>query len=222
CDTTFTGEAIDPECAAAARDAAKLLESMGHHVSPGLPRANILGMMRAWTDIVAIGTALSIHKSLKNRDLSNDLVEGVGRGAVAHAATLSPTRYLEAVNEIHAFGREMAAVFDGVTAPDILLSATLAELPAKVGRFSHTTEDYVNFRIGPGGVFAYSPYTAVFNASGQPAASVPLGQSASGLPIGVHLAARFGADDDLIALCADLERAAPWGQRHPSLWAGIS
>ena len=220
CDTSFTGDAIHPDCAAAVHQTGHLLESLGHHVSPGLPRANMLGMMRAWTDIVAIGTALSIRKALKTRALSPELVEGVARGAVAYAETLHPTRYLEAVNEIHAFGREMAAVFDGPDAPDVILSATLAEPPATIGRFNHQPEDYVDYRIGPGRVFAYSPFCAVFNASGQPAASVPLGQSAKGLPIGIHLASRFGSDEDLIALCAELERAAPWGHRTPPLWAG--
>ena len=47
----------------------------------------------------------------------------------------------------------------------------------------------IDFRIGPPGIFAYSPFCAVFNTSGQPAASLPLGWSSSGLPIGVHLAA---------------------------------
>jgi amidase/6-aminohexanoate-cyclic-dimer hydrolase len=208
CDTTLTGEKIHPEVASAVRSAAKLLESLGHVVEPARPRADVLGMMRAWTDIVAVGTALGIRSALKGRPLTADLVEGVSRGACAHAETLHPTRYLEAVGEIHAFGREMAAFFD--QGPDILLTATLAEPPAKVGRFSHNTEDYVAYRTGPEGIFAYSPFCAAFNASGQPAASVPLGWCAEGLPIGIHLAAAFGQDETLIALCAQLEQAAPW------------
>ncbi|WP_225028836.1 amidase [Xinfangfangia pollutisoli] len=216
CDTTFTGEAIDPEVRAAVLDTAKLLESLGHEVTPALPRADVRGMMRAWTDIVAVGTALGIRHALDGRPLSDALVEGVSRGACAHAETLHPTRYLEAVGKIHAFGREMARFFASETGPghDILLSATLAEPPAKVGRFSHATEDYVAFRTGPGGIFAYSPFCAVFNASGQPAASLPLGWSKSGLPIGIHLAAPFGADETLISLCAELERAVPWALKR--------
>lgn len=221
CDTNFSGEAIDPECAAAVHETGRVLEGLGHSITPGLPRANIDMMMRAWTDIVAVGTALSLRKSLKNNIVSADFVEGISRGALVHAETLHPTRYLEAVNEIHAFGREMAAVFAGPDAPDVILSATLAELPARIGRFSHTPEDYVDYRIGPGRVFAYSPFCAVFNASGQPAASVPLGQSKTGLPIGIHLACGFGKDEDLIALCAELERATPWGHRHPPLWNSL-
>ena len=212
CDTTLTGAPIHPEVAEAVRAAGRLLEALGHAVEPALPRADVPGMMRAWTDIVAVGTALGIQSALKGRPLTPDLVEGVGRGAVAHAETLHPTRYLEAVGQIHAFGRQMAGFFhDG---PDILLSATLAEPPAKVGRFSHATTDYVAYRTGPEGIFAYSPFCAVFNASGQPAASLPLGWSKDGLPIGIHLAAAFGQDETLIALCAEVERAAPWGAKR--------
>ena len=218
CDTTFTGEPIHPDCRDAVQDAARLLAALGHDVTPLRPKADIAGMMRAWTDIVAVGTALGITGALRGRPLSPDLVEGVGRGAHAHAQTLHATRYLAAVGEIHAFGREMAAFFDPETGtgPDMLLSATLAEPPARIGRFNHDTEDYIGYRIGPDGIFAYSPFCAVFNASGQPAASVPLGTSAQGLPIGIHLASRFGADEELIALCAELERAAPWIGRKPT------
>ena len=215
-ETTFTGTAIHPEVRSAVLNAARLLESLGHIVTPGLPRADIGGMMRAWTDIVAVGSALGIRKALRGRPLTPDLVEGVGRGALAHAERLHPTRYLEAVGEIHAFGRQMAAVYDDC---DVILSATLAEPPARVGRFAHTTEDYVAYRTGPEGIFAYSPFCAVFNASGQPAASVPLGMSASGLPIGIHLAAPYGADEELIALCAEVEKTGAWVREKPPLRA---
>lgn len=211
-DTTFTGQPIDPAVADCVRAAGRLAEALGHEVAPHVVRADVPMMMRAWTDIVAIGTALSVRGGLKGRPLSPDLVEGVSRGAVAHAEGLSPLRYLEAVGQIHAFGRQMAAEFEGI---DILLSATLAEPPAKVGRFSHDTTDYVGFRTGPEGVFAYSPFCAIFNASGQPAASVPLGM-AGGLPVGIHLAAPFGRDEELIAFCAELEAAAPWAGRKPA------
>ncbi|MFM7442681.1 MAG: amidase [Tabrizicola sp.] len=218
CDTNLTGDPIHPEVAEAVRAAGRLLESLGHHVEPARPKADVPMMMRAWTDIVGIGTALSIRSKLGDRPPRADEVEGVGRGAWAYAQTLHPTRYLQAAGEIHAFGRQMAAFFEpqNGSGPDILLSATLAEPPARVGRFAHDTEDYVAYRVGPNGIFAYSPFCAVFNASGQPAASLPLGWSEAGLPIGIHVAAAFGKDEELIALCAEVERAAPWaGKRAP-------
>ena len=215
CETSFTGDPIHPEVAEAVRATGRLLESLGHHVAPARPTADVPMMMRAWTDIVAVGTALSLRRALKGRPPAPDLVEGVSRGALAHAETLHPTRYLEAVGEIHAFGRQMAGWFD--RGWDILLSATLAEPPARIGRFDHASEDYVAYRMGAEGVFPYSPFCAVFNASGQPAASLPMAMSSTGLPIGLHLAAPFGADETLVALCAELEAAQPWGDRRPGL-----
>jgi amidase/6-aminohexanoate-cyclic-dimer hydrolase len=219
CDTCFTGEPVHPVCRQAVHDAAALLEDMGHHVVPARPaEADTAGMMRAWTDIVACGAALSVRRSVaaRGRPLEDNEVEGVTRGAIAHAATVSGDRYLECVNIVHAYGRSMAEFLTGY---DILLSPTMAEPPALVGRFSHKTEDYLSYRTGPNGVFAYSPFTAAFNASGQPAVSVPLYWSPEGLPIGVHLAARFGEDELLISLCAELERARPWFDRRPPISA---
>jgi amidase len=214
CDTTLTGDPIHPEVAKAVQEAGRLLESLGHLVEPGRPTADVPMMMQAWTDIVGIGTALSIRSKLGDRPPRADEVEGVGRGAWAYAQSLHPTRYLQAVGEIHAFGRQMAGFFD--QGPDVLLTATLAEPPARVGRFAHDTDDYLAYRTGPKGIFAYSPFCAIFNASGQPAASLPLAWSSDGLPIGVHLAAAFGQDELLISLCAEVERAAPWaGKRAP-------
>ncbi|MCY1125702.1 amidase family protein [Frigidibacter sp. RF13] len=214
CDTTFTGAPIHPDCRDAVHEAARLLESLGHHVEPARPKADVAGMMRAWTKIVACGTALYVAKTVaaRGRPLADGEVEAVTQGAIAYAATLSGADYLEAVGKIHAFGREMAAFLPPY---DVLLSATLAEPPAVVGRFAHRTEDFVHYRMGAGMVFDYSPFCAVFNASGQPAASLPLAWNADGLPIGIHLAAPFGEDEMLIALSAELEAARPWANRRP-------
>jgi len=214
CDTTLTGAPVHPDCAAAVHHAAHVLEGLGHHVSPARPGADVGAMMRAWTRIVACGTALSITKTVeaRGRPLAADEIEPLAHSAAAYAATLSGADYLDAVGRIHAFGREMAGFMAGW---DVFLTPTLAEPPALVGRFSHDCDDYVNYRIGPGMVFDYSPFCAAFNASGQPAVSVPLYWSDAGLPIGVHLAAAFGEDELLIALSAQLEGAAPWANRRP-------
>jgi amidase len=213
CDTTFTGAPVHPDCAEAVHAAGRLLESLGHHVTPVRPQADHEGMIRAWVDIVACGTALAIRSSLAGRD-AEPLVEPVSRGAMAHAATLSGEDYLRALGRIHAYGREMAVVFDGI---DVLLSPVMAEPPAPVGRFDHRSEDYVAYRLGPEGVWPYSPFCTAFNASGQPAASLPLLWTADGLPVGVQVASAMGGDETLIALCREVEQAAPWADRHPSL-----
>ena len=215
CDTTFTGAAVDPACRAAALDAAKLLESLGHSIVPFIPKADHDGMMRAWTRVVACGTALGIRSKLAalGRDLAPDDVENISRSTIAYAATISGADYLQAVGQIHAYGRQMAAVFDQI---DVLLSPVMAEPPATIGRFAHTASDFVDYRMGRGMVFDYSPYCVAFNASGQPAASVPTFW-ADGLPIGIHVAAAYGADEMLISLCRQVELARPWFNRRPPL-----
>lgn len=214
CATTLGGGSIDAECASAAESAGRLLEDMGHHVEIARPHADTNGMMAAWTTIVACGTALWVRKKLASlgRPLQDGDLEPVTRDACTFAATISGDAYLEAVETVHAFGRQMAAFFETF---DVLVTPTLAEPPAVVGRFGHDRESYVDYRLGPDGVFAYSPYAAAFNATGQPAASLPLHWTAEGLPVGVHLATAFGADELLMGLCAELERARPWFDRRP-------
>lgn len=173
-------------------------------------------MMQAWTTIVACGTALSVREKVKarGRALAPDEIEAVTRGAIALSKTVSGADYLAAVNQVHRFGREIAAFFEDY---DLLLTPTLAEPPARIGRFAPDNEDFVDYRLGPTGLLPYSPFTAVFNATGQPAMSVPLSWNAAGLPIGLHVAGRFGDDELLMALAAELEQAAPWFDRRPPI-----
>lgn len=210
CDTTFGGLPVHPDCAEAVREAGRLLEGLGHYVEPVRPEADHEGMIHAWVDIVATGTALSIRGALRGR-APEDLVEPVSRGALAHAATLSGEDYLAAIGRTHAYGREMVRAFDRI---DVLLSPVLAEPPAAIGRFDHRNPDYLDYRLGPEGVFAYSPFCTAFNASGQPAASLPLHWTPEGWPVGVQVAAAFGDDERLIALCREVEMAKPWFHRR--------
>ena len=86
--------------------------------------------------------------------------------------------------------------------------------PLPLGRFSMATpslDDYVaEARAG-------MPFTSWYNAAGCPAASLPLGWTADGLPIGVQIACAHGRDDRVLALSAQLEAAAPWAARRPGV-----
>lgn len=213
---TLDGKALHPECVAAVEKTAKLLEGLGHHVEEFRPAADldVSAMMLAWTKIVACGTALTVRNALNGAPLDPSMIEGVTRGAIRYADQVSGADYLAAVNAIHAFGRRMAHVFDDC---DVLITPTLATPPAPVGQLKPDNEDFVEYRNGKGGVFDYSPFTALFNASGQPAVSLPLHWSADGLPVGVHLAMAFGDDERLMSLCAQIETAAPWAATQQSL-----
>jgi amidase/6-aminohexanoate-cyclic-dimer hydrolase len=216
---TYDGRPLHPDCVEAVENTARLLADLGHEVEeftvpPGL---GVEAMMAAWTRIVACGTALSVRQTLNGAALDPALVEGVTRGAIALSDTISGADYLAAVQQIHAFGRRMAHVFLDC---DVLLSTTLAEPPAKIGRLKPDNEDFMAYRTGPGGIFEYSPFAAIFNASGQPAVSLPLHWTGDDLPVGLHLAMAFGADEALMSLCAQIERAAPWAARQQALLDG--
>jgi len=213
---TLSGGPVHPECVQAVEKTARLLERLGHSVEEFQPAADldVEAMMLAWTRIVACGTALTVRTALKGAPLDPTMIEGVTRGALAHADQISGADYLASVNAVHAFGRRMARVFLDC---DVLVTPTLAAPPAPVGQLKPDNENFVDYRNGPGGVFEYSPFTAIFNASGQPAVSLPLHWSADGLPVGVHLAMAFGADEALMSLCGQIETAAPWAATQQRL-----
>ena len=217
--TTFTGDALHPECVTGVEAAAKLMADLGHEVEHWAPEAalDVPAMMAAWTRIVACGTAGRVARILGKRKLSEDMVDGVTWGAIAHAEGVSGADYLAALAEVHAFGRRMAQAFEAGAARaacDIHLMPTLKRPPIEVGRLAPTNRDFMDYRNGPGGVFDYSPFTAIYNASGQPAVSLPLHWSSDRLPVGMHFAARFGADATLMRLCGQIERAAPWAEKQ--------
>lgn len=183
------------------------------------PKTDIFGFMRAWTNIVACGTELTVRSRLTElgRPVSVDDLDGVTRGAVALGQTISGADYLAAVGTVHDIGRQMARFLGDVRGFDMLLTATLAEPPAKIGRFKPDNDDFLDYRLGPTGVLPYSPFTALANGTGQPAMSVPLCWNDDGLPIGTHFMAPAGDEELLLQLAAQLEQADPWFDRTPPL-----
>jgi amidase len=99
---------------------------------------------------------------------------------------------------------------------DAVLTPTVAMLPRPVGWFQEPDGD-------PAQDFErqkqFTPFTAIYNTTGQPAISLPLFQSEEGLPIGVMLVGRPGGDAALLALAAQLEAALPWQERRPAIWS---
>jgi len=215
-DRDFTGNTIHEECATAVAQAAEMLKNLGHDVTSWSfdIGPEVQKMMRAWTKIVAAGVHLAVRSKIGASTPENGTMDGVTLGAFEYGKSLLAADYLEAVGVIHGFGRTMADVFRNF---DVLLSPTLAQPPAAVGRYKPTNQDFVGYRNGADGVFAYSPYTAVFNASGQPAISLPTYWTVDDLPIGIHLAAEFGADELLFNLASEIEQNLPWAQKQQQL-----
>lgn len=125
------------------------------------------------------------------------------RGGRASAVELA-----RAMQFVEATTRE---VVTGLQPFDAMLTPTLAMPPQPVAWFNESGDPVEDHRRE----LMYTPYTALYNMSGQPAASLPLHQTADGLPVGIMLAALPGQDGLLFSLCAQVEAAALWADRRP-------
>lgn len=214
-ERSFTGDPIHADCVAAVRHTAALCESLGHEIVEAHPPVDVEQFMHAWADIVACGTQLTVGSRVVElaRPPSEHDTDRVTRLACLKGMTVSGAQYLAAVGVVHAVGRVMARF---LVAHDMLLTATLAEPPALIGRFDPNRDDawtdFVDYRINY--VLPYCPFTALANGTGQPAMSLPLSWSADGLPVGTHVMTRAGDDLTMMQLAAQLEQMQSWfGQR---------
>ncbi|MCW2753142.1 MAG: amidase, partial [Marmoricola sp.] len=111
--------------------------------------------------------------------------------------------------------RRIAARTLAALAPyDVVLTPTLAQPPLPVGDLRDDADPAADFEAQK----RFTPWTSMWNVTGSPAISLPLGQTASGLPVGVMLAAAPGREDLVLSLSAQVEEAAPWMDRHPPCW----
>ncbi|MGD9743090.1 MAG: amidase [Dongiaceae bacterium] len=216
--TSFTGAAIHPECKAAVEATAKLCASLGHELIEAKPSFDFDKAMLAWSKVVACGTALSVDQraAALGRPPQPGELHPTIRSAAEFGRSITAPDYLASINTVHATGRAVARFF---LDHDLLLSPTLAEPPAKIGRLALSNPDFRDHRLGPKGIVHYSPFCPIFNITGQPAISLPLHWSADGLPVGLQFAGRFGDEATLMKLAAQLEQAAPWAQRRAPVHA---
>ena len=127
------------------------------------------------------------------------------------APEASAGEYARAVRAIHTLGREVNRFFEGY---DLLLSPTMGVPPLELGRLSLDRENQRAYRAD---IVRTVAFTSLFNASGNPAMSVPLHWSAEGLPIGAQFAGRYADESTLFRLAGQLEAARPWRDRRPPI-----
>jgi amidase len=216
----WSGQRPDAEIDRAAMDAAALCASLGHDVTLVQPSlgvswdafvhanaqiwcANLVG----WID--GLSGATGRKADLSTLEASTLACYEYGRRALAPAFAAA----LDTRNQVT---RSVAAYFGDY---DILLTPTLPTLPLAIGAYAEGAEKMDGLEW-TARVFRHSPYTPAINVAGVPAMTVPLGQSKTGVPIGVQFVAGFGREDILFRLAGQLERAQPWGQRIPPVWAG--
>jgi amidase len=209
----WEGCPISPECVAALEHAEQLLVSAGHEVFEApLAAIDYEAFIDALIDMMTANIAVLVDSWVKDRPISawrNELEPAIFDGYERGRRLPAPS-YVRAVNLFHRVGRRLDASMAGL---DLILTPTLSTPPASLGVYSMNT-DFVSFRRRVAG---YTPFLAIVNASGQPAANLPVYWSSSGLPIGVQLIGRFGREDQILQLAAQIEATAPWTARRPPL-----
>ncbi|MFS2222352.1 hypothetical protein JWF83_07635 [Pantoea sp. B65] len=207
------GNAVDTEILRVVDEAATLCVSLGHQVEPAVCAYDVEALMRAWRIILGVNVANGMNSFAAARAIRDPLalLEPVNQQWILEGQNWRGLDYLWAINQLHATARAMGQFFSQY---DILLSPVTSETAPLLGEMHGNTTDLDGFYQR---FWQHGPFTCVFNASGCPAMSVPLGISASGLPIGVHFGAAFGEEATLFALAGQLERAQPWFNRRPSL-----
>lgn len=208
---SHAGVQTDPECAAAVEAAGSLLEELGHDVEVAQPDAFFdEEFSRHFVTIVAVATAVdfvnmgdAIGRPIEEGDVeaSNWLMGSIGR-------SISAADYIASVNWVHAWSRRLQAWWDAF---DVLVSPVIAVPPPPLGWLSDPEH-------GTQRLTSILQFTAQFNVSGQPAVSLPLHWSDVGLPVGVQFVGPIDDEALLIRLAAQLETAAPWANRLPSIY----
>ena len=213
------GGDLHPDCVTAVRAAAQLLEGLGHDVSLGHPPVLEDGefprrFAAMWAALMAVGID-GLGQTI-GRPLTADDVEPVNWAQGEYAAQLSAAQYATALAAVGQYRRQVQGWW--AEGWDLLLTPTLAAPPLPIGGLYGDQGDDVHPdnpmapSIRAGRFVAFTPQ---FNASGQPAISLPLHWNDAGLPIGVQLVAAYGREDVLIRIASQLEAAAPWADRHP-------
>jgi amidase len=196
-----------PDCIAAVAHTARLLQSFGHHVEEAQITSFgdhewVPSFLSIW--VVGVASGLDELARMIGRRVEPHEVEPLTWALSELGRLINGAAYVDAWSWIRLATRRIGAWFSDF---DLWLTPTVTRPPVPQGTFSSTVDDPL------GGILRsadFAPFTAVFNATGQPACSLPLYRNAAGLPIGVQLAAAYGREDLLFQVAAQLEAAQPF------------
>jgi amidase len=202
---------VDPECVRGMHQAGELLASLGHEVeeaAPSMPGKDALRLF-----IAAFGPAVSLGISygelLAGRPPEDDEIEPLSRAIHEQSQQISSVAYLGAVAQLQAVARGLVAFFAGY---DLLLTPALAERPLAIGDCDGVGENPMADLARSG---AFTPFTPLFNVTGQPAITIPIGFGEDNLPTSVQIVGKPLGEDTLLQIASQIEAARPWAQHRP-------
>lgn len=214
-DSWQPGSSVNSEVINCVKRVVSVCEKIGHQLVEASPSFDYEEYLHAVCVAWAFGmyAGLDMFAAMDGKTITEENTEPVTLSFYNYSKTLTGADMLTADFVLNKFRRTFGKFFEQY---DILLTPTLMKLPEPIGKYSkmRTDLDFIGYmRLSDETRLPTTPA----NATGQPAITLPLGQSQSGLPIGVQFMAKFGDESALIRLASSLEQAMPWHNRIPPI-----
>ena len=209
----FTGNASytgGVDARAAVAGCAKLLASLGHYVHDGYPKEldhDDLGRILAVSVAASVAHELAGIAARTGAPVPREGVEPATWAFAERGRALTAPEYLANLDEMHRYSMRLSTWWE---TNDLLVTPTMSEPAPEIGTLKGADVERIVRLV---------PYTSPYNVSGQPGIALPLHWTAEGLPLGIQLVAKQGAEDLLLRVASQIEAAAPWIDRRPPVCA---
>jgi len=219
----FPSGPVHADCLRALESTAQLCRELGHEVMDAPLQIESHAVALAFLTVMCASTRADIEEAevMLNRKATFEDFETVTWGLALLAEKIMSFELSRAIRLLQMSARQIGRYFERC---DVLLTPTLPRPPVLVGapRFNGPETQVLEMGIESLAerMFDFTPYTPVFNYTGQPAMSVPLFWNDEGLPIGMQFVGRYGDEATLFRLAGQLEAARPWFNRLPPICAG--
>ena len=204
-----------PHLLAEVEKTAGLLTGLGHEVVEATPPIDFERFFEAFT-LNWIGSTLTLEMQAEEMgvQLSTDHLEPVLFEHVVRAREISLRRWMEKDHTIMAITRELDDFFRE-NRIDLVLTPVMAIDTPELGNSYSLSHTGMTLDEWMDNLWQAIPYTPLANATGVPAISLPLAREGNGLPLGMQFFGRWGSEDKLLNLAAQLEAAQPWITQVP-------
>ncbi len=210
-----SGDPVHEENKKAIAETVKLMEDLGHQVEEAAPVWDVAAWDEAFMAILMSNECMFLQDGAEmfKRTPSRDNLESVNLFLLDQGKDIKAVDLLRSLVVKNRVTRQIAGFFETY---DIFITPVLAAPPLKIGNLSTDLDDIEEMM---GRLLSYMPYTAMYNLTGQPAMSVPLHWTPDGLPVGVQFAAKYANESLLYRLAGQLEKAKPWIDKRPQVFA---
>ena len=205
----------DPEILDVIEDVTAALSKLGHRIEdidPPYSPENYTDLLWGLAGLGAMETSLLAREM--DRAIGPETLDPVNLKLYEAGLSQTARDTFNALEGAGAIRSDVARAFEGF---DLWITPTMPMLPFGHGSKYCQTNETVSAREWFDLDCSMHQYLGVFNATGNPCISLPLGQSSGGLPIGIQLVAPFACEDRLLRMARDLEDCFPWSQRRPAV-----